>query len=105
MPTLIRHYIRQVLLGFGLSAMFVAGLIALDVAGLRHLVLGSRSGWLAGGLLWLFNGLVFAGAQFAVSILLMSDQGTDGGSGRRLRPGAAPQPQPVAVPVAAVRRH
>ena len=48
----------------------------------------------------LFNGLVFAGAQFAVSILLMSDQGPDGGSGRRLRPGAAPQPQPVAVPVA-----
>ena len=41
MPKLIRLYIVNVLIGFAISALFLGLVLALDVAGLRHLMLQS----------------------------------------------------------------
>ncbi|QDY68808.1 hypothetical protein [Qingshengfaniella alkalisoli] len=68
MPHLVRLYIRQSLIGFGISAVFVTLLLALNVANLGHLVLTSDMGWVAGFMLWFFNGIVFAGVQFALAL-------------------------------------
>ncbi|MBP1804690.1 hypothetical protein [Rubellimicrobium aerolatum] len=102
MPKLVRLYISSVLCGFALAAVFVALLLALDVAGLRHLVLDTRSGWLGGLLLVVFNGIVFAGVQFGIRIMRMAEPEDEPPSGRRLR--AAPLLQPVPVPVRQPRR-
>ena len=77
MPKLIRLYIRQVLVGFGISAIFVAMLMWLDVMGLWTLITASDSGWLALFMLWFMNGIVFAGVQFAWTIMAMAERGDD----------------------------
>lgn len=96
MPKLITLYIRNVAIGFALSAAFVALLMAVDVAGLRHLVLGSSSWMLALFMLWFMHGIVFAGVQFAWAIMALADpaqpRGPRGGMGI-----PALQPAPVRV--------
>lgn len=96
MPRLVRLYCVSVAIGFAISVVFVAGLLSLDVAGLRHLVLGSSSGWLAGGLLVMFNGIVFSGVQFGYAVMAMAhDDGRSGGGGilqRLFAPTALPVP-------------
>ena len=71
MPDLIRHYIRQSVIGFALAAVFVSLLLYFNVANLWHLVTHTDVGILAVFLLWLFNGIVFAGVQFGISIMSM----------------------------------
>ncbi|MFW2542097.1 hypothetical protein ACN2XU_05600 [Primorskyibacter sp. 2E107] len=71
MPELIKMYIRQVIAGFGLSALFVGALLWLDVAGLWHLVTHSSGGFVAVVMLWVFNGIVFAGVQFGIAVMRM----------------------------------
>ena len=56
MPKLIRLYITQVLLGFFLSAVFVGLLLWFNIANLAHLIAGSDIGWIAVGMLFMFNG-------------------------------------------------
>lgn len=73
MPKLVSLYIRQVLVGFGLSAAFVAALLYTNVANLWHLVTSSDMGWVAVAMLFMFNGVVFAGVQFAIVIMRMQD--------------------------------
>ncbi|MEM1361731.1 MAG: hypothetical protein AAGF94_08450 [Pseudomonadota bacterium] len=68
MPKLIKVYIRQVMVGFLLSAIFVSALLALNVANLWHLVTHVGVGWIAVLMLWIFNGIVFAGVQFALAL-------------------------------------
>ena len=100
MPELVRLYIRNVVIGFGLSAGFVGVLLVLNVANLWHLVSTSPVGWIAVLMLFVFNGIVFAGVQFAVVIMRMDDSG-GGNSGRRPRIGPAqPLPQPLRVAAA-----
>lgn len=83
LPRLVRLYIWQCLIGFAISGLFVALLLWLNVAGLRTLMLGTQGGLMALFLLFLFNGLVFAGVQFAITIMHMAEpEGGDGG-GRR----------------------
>ena len=96
MPQLVKLYIRNVAFGFGLSAIFVVLLFWLNVANLWHLVSTSPVGWLAALMLFVFNGIVFAGAQFAFVILRMEDPAPPSG-GRRDRParGQALRPMPV----------
>ncbi|MBL4812958.1 MAG: hypothetical protein JKX69_11530 [Rhodobacteraceae bacterium] len=98
MPELIRFYIRNVAIGFAISAGFVGCLLWFNVAGLGNLVMHSSDGILAGFLLWLFNGIVFAGVQFAVAIMLMADPKSPsaGGKARQVFQGLA---MPVAIPV------
>lgn len=82
MPKLIRLYIRQVILGFVISAGFVAMILWFNVANLWHLVTHDPAGPLAVGLLWLFNGVVFSGVQFGISIMrLAEDEDDTGGTG------------------------
>jgi len=91
LPRLVKLYIRQVVIGFGLSAVFVALLLGFDVAGLRGLILNTQGGAIAAFLLFFFNGLVFAGVQFAISIMRMAqpeDNGPRGGPGQSGGPAA-----------------
>lgn len=95
MPALVRLYVRQVLLGFGLGAVFTGLLLWLDVARLWHLVQSVPGGWLAAFLLFFFNWLVFAGVQFAIAVMGMAERPPGGGGAirtsdreRRLRPAA-----------------
>lgn len=96
MPRLIRLYIINVLVGFLLSAAFVGLLLWFDVAGLRGLIFGSSAGFIALVMLWVFNGIVFAGVQFSIRIMMMADRGKPSG-GKRQR--SAP---PDAIPSLAV---
>ena len=83
MPALVRLYINNVLIGFLLSAAFVAALLWLNVANLWHLISTSPSGWIALMMLFMFNGIVFSGVQFAIAIMRMDEKGSSGGKGRR----------------------
>ncbi|MEY8838796.1 hypothetical protein AB9K41_07165, partial [Cribrihabitans sp. XS_ASV171] len=74
MPKLIRLYITQVLVGFAIAAVFVAGLLALNVAHLWDLVRNNDAGLMAVFLLWFMNGIVFAGVQFAWKIMSMAER-------------------------------
>ncbi|MBI1416122.1 MAG: hypothetical protein GC146_02765 [Limimaricola sp.] len=97
MPQLIRVYIRHVAIGFAVSAVMVAALLAFNVANLWHLVSTSDVGVMAVGLLWLFNGLVFAGVQFGIAIMGMAEDDDDeprGGTRARVM---LAEPVPVRV--------
>jgi hypothetical protein len=73
MPKLVRLYIKNVIIGFGLSAVFVSALLYTNVANLWHLISTSDIGWIAVALLWVFNGIVFAGVQFGIVIMRMGE--------------------------------
>jgi len=77
MPKLIKLYIQQVFIGFGLSAVFTAILLYFDIANLQRLLLGSSDGVLGLFLIFFFNGLVFAGVQFAIRIMRMGCEEDD----------------------------
>lgn len=97
LPRLVRLYIRQVAIGFGLSAIFVGLLLGLDVAGLRTLILSTQGGAIAAFLLFFFNGLVFAGVQFAITIMRMAQPEGSPPRGGRKAPVATRQPARVRV--------
>ncbi|MFV0336383.1 MAG: hypothetical protein ACK5JR_20210 [Tropicimonas sp.] len=84
MPKLVRLYIRQVIVGFLLSAGFVGLLLGANVANLRHLVSATSGGAIAVAMLWIFNGIVFAGVQFGISVMRMGDNNDGSGGGRRI---------------------
>ena len=93
MPKLIRLYIIQVVAGFGVSAVFVAALLWFNVANLWHLVSGSDIGLIAVIMLWVLNGIVFAGVQFGISIMGMAED--DGPSGGKRAPGLLSRAEPA----------
>lgn len=97
MPQLVRLYIRHVLIGFGIAALFSAMLVWLDAGGLRHLIFGTDLGWVAALMLFVANGTLFAGVQFGIAVMLMADDDDGPRGGRRAR--VARQPVPVAIPV------
>lgn len=82
MPKLVRLYITNVAIGYGLSAAFVALLVWFDIANLGHLVLETEMGWLAALMMFVSNGVIFAGAQFAIAVMRQaeSDEGPRGGT-------------------------
>ena len=95
MPALVRLYIVNVAFGFVLAVVFVALLLSLNVANLRALLLGSEMGLVALIMLIVFNGIVFAGAQFGVAVMCLGDEDDHGGGGRRDAVDAVPQPVKV----------
>ena len=101
MPKLVRLYIVNVIIGFGIAAIFLAGLLALDVAGLGHLVMHTQGGWLAGVMILVFSGTIFAGVQFGIAVMGLAerDEPPQGG----LRQHARMALQPVRVRVEADR--
>lgn len=102
MPKLVKLYIRNVLIGFAVAAVFVGLLLWLDVMHLWHLVSTSDSGLLAVAVLWFAHGIVFAGVQFAWAVMAMAEKeerGPRGGS-----PVASLDLRPVRVAAEAPRR-
>ena len=83
MPELVRLYIKNVIMGFGLSIVFVGALLYLNVGNLWHLISTSSVGWIALVMLVFFNGVVFAGVQFAITIMRMESQDDEPRGGRR----------------------
>ncbi|WP_151718070.1 hypothetical protein [Gemmobacter serpentinus] len=73
MPKLVRLYIVNVAIGFALSALFVAALVGLNIGNLGHLVLETSNGWIGGLMLFVSNGVIFAGAQFAIAVMRQAD--------------------------------
>ena len=82
MPKLIALYIRSVAIGFALAAVFLGGVLWMDISGLRGLIFGSSMGLVAALMLWVFNGVVFAGVQFAIAVMKLAEpeDGPRGGS-------------------------
>lgn len=74
MPKLIALYIRSIAIGFGLSSAFLALMLWQDVAGLRHLIFGSDMGLVAAAMVFVFQGIVFAGVQFGIAIMSLADK-------------------------------
>ncbi len=99
MPALVRLYIRHVIYGFGLSAVFVALLLWQNVGNLGHLIAGSDKGWIAVWMLFIGNGVVFAGVQFAWVVMRMADSDDTPGGGKRDRLPIPPQAAMATVPV------
>lgn len=97
MPELVRLYIHSVALGFAISAIFTAGLVWWDVAGIGHLILGSDIGLVAAAMMVVFNGIVFSAVQFAFKIMAMAEDDTGPTRGHGAR-------EPVLVPVAVAAR-
>lgn len=73
MPKLIALYIRSVVIGFGLSGVFLGLMLWQDVAGLRHLIFGSDMGLVAAVMVFMFQGIIFAGVQFGIAVMMMAD--------------------------------
>ncbi|MBO9472556.1 hypothetical protein J7413_03310 [Shimia sp. R10_1] len=97
MPKLISLYIRQVAIGFALSAVFVGMLMYFNVANLWHLVSSSSEGILAVVVMWVLNGIVFAGVQFGIAIMRLKDDDHLGGGKRQMMPVMLAEPVPVKV--------
>jgi uncharacterized membrane protein len=89
-----------------LAAVFVGLLLGFDVARLRSLIFATQGGWIALVLLVFFNGVVFAGVQFAITIMRMADTDRGAGSGRRNIPLVRfmKQREPVKVKAAGPQR-
>ncbi len=92
MPKLVRLYIVNVAIGFALSAVFLVAMVWLNIANLGHLVLNTPSGWIGGLMMFVSNGVIFAGAQFGIAVMRQAerDDGPRGGS-------KAPALIPIAV--------
>ena len=96
LPPMIRFMAAHGAIGFLLAAIFLAGLLAADPGGMRHLLLSSAGSPWPAVVLWFFLGLTFGSVQTGAAIMLMSrDDDTPRGA-RRMRL--------VPIPVRAVRR-
>jgi TRAP-type C4-dicarboxylate transport system permease small subunit len=100
MPKLIRLYIVNVAIGFALAVVFVALLVITDVANLRHLILDTEMGYLAAAMMVMFNGVVFAGVQFAIAVMRLAEPDEGPRGGRKMPLGAL---QPILVEARARR--
>lgn len=72
MPRVVRLYITSALIGFFVSACFVALIFAFNVANLRHLVFTSDMAVVATLAFWVLNGIVFSGVQFGYAIMRLA---------------------------------
>lgn len=104
MPHLVRLYIRQVAIGYGISAAFVACLLYFNVGNLWHLVTHVNVGFIAVLMLWIFNGIIFAGVQFALSLPRGHGEDDRSGGKRDALPVFLAEPIPVRVRDDATRR-
>ncbi|KEP71424.1 hypothetical protein DL1_07510 [Thioclava dalianensis] len=97
MPELVRLYVKNIAFGFGLALAFVGLLLWFNVANLWHLISTSDVGYIALSLLIVFNTIVFAGVQFAISVMRLADD-SDSSGGLRDYPGS-PERIAIRIPV------
>lgn len=101
MPKLIKLYIVNVACGFGLSAVFLAALLWLDVAGIRHLIFGSDMGLIAAAMIFMMNGVVFGGVQFGIAVMRLAEDPEGPTRGTRAPAVTPDTKRPIRVEVAA----
>ncbi|MBR0679298.1 hypothetical protein GXW74_02270 [Roseomonas eburnea] len=89
-PPAVRFMIMHGLVGFGLSAAFVAAVLWADPGGVGSLIL-RVGGAPVVAMLWFFTGLTFGSVQIGTAVMLQDGNDRPGG-GRRLRLPAAPVP-------------
>lgn len=99
MPDLIKLYIRNVAIGFGIAALFVATLLWFNVMGLWHLISTSDVGLVALVVLWFAHGIVFAGVQFAWAVMALARHSGGGGGGTKISVLHPLRPAPVPLRV------
>ncbi len=101
MPKLIKLYIVNVAIGFALAGLFVGMLLWFNIANLWHLVSTSDKGLLAVVVLWISNGVIFAGVQFGIAVMRMKDDDDDEPRGGNRAPSLVHLAEPVLVRVKA----
>jgi len=100
MPKLVRLYIKNVAIGFAIAGVFVGMLLWFDIANLWHLISTSDKGWIALLVLWISNGVIFAGVQFGIAVMRMKDDDDDDDPHGGLRQPVMRR-EPATVPVRA----
>ncbi|WP_293575466.1 hypothetical protein [Phaeobacter sp.] len=105
MPKLVKLYIKNVAIGFGIAGVFVATLLWFNVMNLWHLVASSDSGLLAVLLLWVMNGIVFAGVQFGYAVMSLASNERPPRGGMPVTPDLQKELIPVRVPAEQSRQH
>lgn len=95
-PPVVRFMVLHGLVGFGLSAIFVAAVLWADPGGVGRLIL-KHGGLPVIALLWFFSGLTFGSVQIGAAVMLR-DGHDQGGGGRRMRLPPVLHPARVAVP-------
>ncbi len=93
MPPFLLFLVRHALIGFGIAALFVGGVVWADPSGVGTLMLSSREHPLPLLLLWFFSGLTFGGVQMAAAIMLPGEDERPAPPRGRLVPVRVPAPR------------
>ncbi|GGJ09591.1 hypothetical protein [Neoroseomonas lacus] len=83
-PPPIRFMLLHGLVGFGLSAMFVAAVLWADPGGVGQLIL-KHGGFPVVAMLWFFSGLTFGSVQIGAAVMLQDGQDDAPRGGHRQR--------------------
>jgi len=86
MPRLMKLYIHQSLVGVGIATIFVAMLLAMNVGNIWYLATNTTEGPFAVLVLWAHFALLFAGVQFAISVMRLASEDDAPTGGTRIRP-------------------
>ena len=95
LPRIVRLYILHCLVGFLLAAIFTGLILWFDVAGIGHLVTHVEGGWLAALVFFALNGIVFAGVQTGIVIMMMDYDDAPKPPSGLAQHVARPEPAPV----------
>lgn len=101
MPDHIRYLLKHAAIGTVVGLIFVALVLAFDIAGLRHLVANTQGGFVALTVMSVFFVITFGSVQMGIAVMRLGadDTDTDGGGPRQGAPVAGVEPLPVRVPV------
>lgn len=97
LPILVRFLIGHGAVGFGLSAVFVAALLAYGPQHAAALLLSAAGHWWPVVVLWFFTGLTFGAVQIGIATMLLAEDEAP-------RPGGGTPARLVPIPVRADRR-
>ena len=103
-PPAVRFMVLHGLVGFGLSAIFVAAVLWADPGGVGSLIL-KHGGLPVIAMLWFFSGLTFGSVQIGTAVMLQDGRDDAPRGGRRFRLPQAMRwaPAPAMAPARARR--
>ena len=90
-PPVVRFMVMHGLVGFGLSALFVAAVLWADPGGVGQLIL-KHGGIPVVAMLWFFSGLTFGSVQIGAAVMLQDGRDDAPRGGHRQRLQLAPVP-------------